>query len=163
MSAQTSTIYQESDLNEQYRTLLDAARRGDVRIRDRDGVGVVLTLEGRLHALQTIARTSANLLTLELARERSRDELALTDYGEWTWLRHLDAADLTAFIEEVRRTLLIAAREYDSGELDEALYAWQITAEAAADPKRSAVLLGDWSDDDFVEVERPTASAATGE
>src|SRR5690349_6132569 len=135
----TDTIYQASDLNQHYRALLDAARQGDVRIRDKDGFSIMLVPERRLRVLQTIAEVSANLLTLEMALARAPQSLTLTDYGDWTWLRHLDPGDIQGFLAEIREALLIAAREQDSTELDAALHAWLVTAEAAADPNRKEV------------------------
>lgn len=155
-SSYTDTIYQASDLNQQYRALLDAARQGDVRIRDKDGFSIMLVPERRLRVLETISEVSANLLTLEMALARQPSQLTLIDYGAWTWLRHLDPDDLQVFLREAREVLLIAAREQDSAELDSTLYAWQRTAEAATDPKRKDILLGRWTDDDFLEVGRPT-------
>lgn len=162
-SSFSDTIYEASDLNRHYRTLLDAARQGDVRIRDKDGFSIMLVPERRLRVLQAITEVSANLLALEMALARAPGPLALTDYGGWTWLRHLDPDDLQGFLAEIREVLLIAAREQDSTELDAALHAWEDTAEAAADPKRKDVLLGRWSDDDFVPVSRPASPGLADE
>jgi hypothetical protein len=74
MSAEV--IYTASDLDRKRREVTDAARRGLARIRDTDGMGLVLLP-------------------------------APHDFGDLTWLRHLDDDDLTTFIAELRAAVSV--------------------------------------------------------
>lgn len=147
-------IFQASDLNQRGRAVLDAARAGEARLRDKDGLGLVVLPEARLQALRAVAAAAANLAIVEAALSAGGLR-RLADYGDWTWLRHLPAEDLPAFVAEVRDALIVAAREERAAPLEEALYAWRASAEALADPDNRAILLGDANDDDFIEVGPP--------
>lgn len=149
-----SAIFQASDLNQRGRAVLDAARNGEARVRDKDGLGLVVMPEARVRALRTVAASAANLATLEVALAVGRPP-RLADYGDWTWLRHLSAEDVASFIVEVRDALIVAAREEQVDALDETLHAWQASAAALADSDSRAILLGGAADEDYVEVGPP--------
>jgi hypothetical protein len=154
--ARASTIYQSSDLSQRGRVVLDTARAGLARLRDNDGLSLVILPEERLSALRTVANCTANYLALEdaLASARGR-ELVPADYGEWTWLRVFDEVDRATFIEEMHDALIVAAREESAELLEETLDRWRTTARVLDDPLRREVLLGTHRDEDFVEVHRP--------
>lgn len=149
------TVFQASDLNQKGRLMLDAARSGEARVRDEDGFSLVVLPEHRVRALLGVARTAANLATLEQTLAAGSGEWSLAGYGEWTWLRHLPPEDLPEFVVAVREALIAAAREETTAALDETVQAWRRTAEELADPKARAVLLGRHTEEDFAEVSRP--------
>lgn len=150
------TIFQASDLNVRGRAILDAARSGEAHVRDKDGLGLVMLLQRRWDTLRTVARSAANLASLELALATNQQrQPSVHELGEWTWLREFDLEDLHEFVVEVRNALLIAGREEILGPLEETLSRWRVTAEALEDPVRRQILMGTFNADDFVEVERP--------
>ncbi len=151
-----TTIYQSSDLNQRGRAFLDAARAGLARLRDKDGLSLVMLPERRVNALFAIANAAANLFTVEAALQTGRAQASnLSQYGEWTWLRAFDEEDLREFIGEMRQAIVAAAREESSDLIEGAVHRWRTTAEALADPLRRQILLGADNLDDYVEVSRP--------
>jgi hypothetical protein len=122
MSAEV--IYTASDLDRKRREVTDAARRGLARIRDTDGMGLVLLP-------------------------------APHDFGDLTWLRHLDDDDLTTFIAELRAAVSVAYHDDDLTELEQLARDWRATADELADPARRHALLGGFAAGDFAEAERP--------
>src|SRR3972149_3656246 len=107
-----STVFQASDLNQKGRALLDAARAGWARLRDKDGVSLVMLPEQRVDALLRIASTVANLLTMERSIAHQHEgPLDLASFGEWTWLRLLDEEDLAEVIRDMHAAVLVGARE----------------------------------------------------
>ncbi len=151
-----TTIYQSSDLNQRGRAFLDTARAGLARLREKDGLSLVMLPERRLNALFAVANAAANLLTVEAALEADRAEASdLSQHGEWTWLRAFDTDDLREFVGELRQAIVVAAREESPDLIEETLQRWRTTAEALADPLRRQILLGGDRPDDYVEVSRP--------
>lgn len=152
----SSTVFQASDLNQKGRALLDAARAGLARLRDKDGLSLVMLPEERVDALLKIANAVANLLTLEHALgHKSQGQLDLASFGEWTWLRVFDNEDLTEFVAEMHEAVIVAAREQSANLLDETLHRWRVTADVLSDPLRREVLLSREREEDYVEVSRP--------
>ena len=147
-------IYQASDLNQRGRSILEAARAGEARLRDKDGFGLVMVPQARLDALTTVARAAASLAALERVLSTAAP-LDITAYGDWTWLRVFDTEDLQEFVQDLRAALIVAGREESAAPIDETLRRWRITAESLADPLRRGVLLGPHQEADFVEVHRP--------
>jgi hypothetical protein len=77
------------------------------------------------------------------------------DFGDLTWLRHLDDADLATFIAEVRTAVSIAYHDDDLTELDQLLRDWRATADELADPARREALLGEFDAHDYVAADKP--------
>ncbi|MGH2741440.1 MAG: DUF6247 family protein [Thermoleophilaceae bacterium] len=163
MPLSASTIYQSSDLNRRGRAVLDAARGGLARVRDRDGVSLVMTREERLAELEAtsammrrLAEAVASFVVLEHAvAHRTDPEPGLPDFGAWTWLRALPREDLAEFVQEVRDALFASCRELSLNPLQDTLDGWKATAEALSDELSRETLLGAPDEEDFVEVERP--------
>jgi hypothetical protein len=152
----TAWIYQPSDLNQRGRTILDAAREGCARLRDKDGLSLIMLPEERVGILWVVARVIANLCTVKCAITDATGRTPdLNELGEWTWLRVFDREDLEEFVSEMSEALLVAAREETADLIDETLHRWRTTAKALDDPLRREVLLGSPRDEDFVEVKRP--------
>ncbi len=151
----STPIFQPSDLNRHGKAVMDAAREHQARIRDKDGASYVLLPEHRLADLEVLASIAVNLAVLTRARELRGTDLDLSDYGDWTWLEHLDSEDLSEFITEVREGLIRAIREVDTAPLSRLIADWRTTARALADDDRRDVLLGSHAADDYADVERP--------
>jgi hypothetical protein len=157
-SGHPSTIFQPSDLNRSYRAILDLARKDRARVRDTDGLSILVIPEERVSALEEVNDATASFLVLEdVVGHSESHKPTLNEFGPWPWLRFLDPDDLTEFVVELRGSLVLAVREQSSTPLRETLQAWRDTAEALSDPARRAILLGGSGGDDFIEVSRPEA------
>jgi hypothetical protein len=153
----TST-YLPADLQDRHRALLDEAKSGAIRVRDQDGTSMLLLPEARVRALQEVATAAVNLAKVERVLEsQAIDASAPREFGEWAWLEVFDSEDLREFVDDIREAISFGAREESSAQLDQELRAWRITAHRAEDPERRAILLGPFSEDDFIEVSRPEA------
>lgn len=169
MSDATPTIFQSSDLNQRGRAVLDAAREGFVRVRDKDGVSLVMTREERFEEMErshgvgsAIASATATFMLIEQAVEhRPEVKPALAELGDWAWARYLPAGDLHEFVAEMRDSLYQACREFSVEPLQESLRAWRETAVMLRDPLSRETLLGD-DDDDYVDATRPEVEAVAG-
>lgn len=163
MGTATPTIYQSSDLNQRGRAVLDAAREGFVRVRDKDGASLVMTREERFEELERsqavgnmIATATASFMLLEQAVEhRPETKPSLAELGDWVWVRYLPVEDLHEFVSEMRDSLYQACREFSLTPLQDSLDAWRETALMLRDPLSRETLLGD--DDDYVDAARPEA------
>ncbi len=149
------TIFQPSDLNKRGRTIIDAARESYARLRDKDGVSLIILKEESLQTLETISKTLKNYIPLEHSLLHGSGKPEISDFGDWSWLRVFDQDDLADFLHEIREALMLSTTEGTTEYVDDALNAWRTTAEALDDPTRREILLGDISDDDFTEVDRP--------
>lgn len=155
--ADVAVVFQARDLNRQGRAMLDAARSGEARVRDKDGTSLLVVPERRFRALTAAVSATANLMAVEQMLDIGPAARSLRDYGDWTWLRIFDDEDLHEFVRDMRDALLVAGREESSALVDETLERWRITAQQLSDPRRRAILLDRESinPDDFVEVGRP--------
>jgi hypothetical protein len=168
MSITTSTIYQSSDLNQRGRAILDAARDGFARVRDKDGASLVMTREERFDALERsntvgneLAHATASFMLIEQAVEHRADaKPALAEMGDWVWVRYLPAEDLHEFVTEIHEALYQSCREFSLEPLHDSLDAWRETAMALRDPLSRETLLHDSHDDDYVDVPRPEGETA---
>lgn len=152
----TATVYETDDLPTRTQAIVDEARAGEARLRDRDGFGLVMLPEQRVRFLEVLSRCATNLVGIERDLA-SNTPLPLSPdaYGDWPWLKEFDAEDLQEFVREMRSVLMEANREVSLQQLEETLHAWQATAEALPDPVRREILLGRPRYEDFVEVTRP--------
>lgn len=153
MSAEV--IYTASDLDRKRREVTDAARRGVARIRDTDGMGLVLLPARHYEVLDAVSRWHDRLDVAEKALAKPSGDRVPRDFGDLTWLRHFDDEDLATFITELRAAVSVAYHDDDLTELDQLVRDWRTTADELADPVRRHVLLGGFAADDFVEVSRP--------
>ncbi len=155
--AETTVVFQASDLNQRGRAILDVARKGEARVRDKDGLSLLIVPEHRFLAIVAIVSAAANLMAIEQMLEMESDRRSLRDYADWTWLRTFDDEDLHEFVHDMRAALLIAGREESDTPVQETLDRWHITARQIDDPLRRAILLGQeaLTPDDFVDVMRP--------
>jgi hypothetical protein len=152
----SAVTYLSTDLQRRYRTVLDEARAGEARVRDSDGTNILLLPEATVQALRRVSAAAANLAAVEQVLEVMATRRAtVSEFGDWSWLRAFDTADLREFVRDMREAIVVAARESSTALLDEQLRAWRITAEQAGDPLFRAILLGGAAEADFVEVRRP--------
>ncbi|MGH3679930.1 MAG: hypothetical protein ACRDT2_06700 [Natronosporangium sp.] len=151
----TDVIYTASDLDRKRREVTDAARHGLARIRDTDGTGLVLLPAHHYEVLETVSRWHDRLAVVDRARATSPADRSPTDFGDLTWLRHLDDDDLATFVAELRSAVSLAYHDDDLAELERLIQDWRVTADELADSTRREVLLGAFRANDFVEVARP--------
>ena len=158
-SDHTETIFQPSDLNRGYRAVLDQAKKDRARLRDTDGMSILLIPEAHVATLEDVNAATSSFLVLEGAISHGDvAQLSINEFGPWPWLRFLDNEDIAEFVTELRESLILAGREHSMGQLRETLHAWKVTAESLSDDTRRDVLLGiPNDDDDFVVVERPAS------
>lgn len=157
MTAVPMTVFQASDLQQRGRVVLDTARDGEARVRDKDGLSLLIVPESRAQAWRFSARVAANLAMLQHALARSDEHPDLPDFGDWTWLRSFDEEDLREFLRDMWDVLIVAVREDSSGLIEETLALWRTTAETLEDPLRREILLGRLHERDYVEAARPGA------
>lgn len=159
--AMGAVTYVPSDLQRQYRAILDEARTGEARVRDSDGTTILLLPETEVEALRRVSAAAANLAAVEGVLEMMPSHRPeLPEYGEWSWLRVFDADDLREFARDIREAIIVSAREGSGALLEEQLRAWRVTARQADDSLFRAILRGGPSEADFVEVDRPEGRGA---
>ena len=155
----TGSVHAASELNDNYRAILDEAReRGVARLRDKDGVSILVLPEAQFASvveLTFIADVACSWLSVLPFVEDGLDVLASSG---WSWLRWLDLDDRRTFLEEIRQGLIDGIATRDSDTLRRDLRDWQITAETLRDEKAREVLLGAAVDEDYVEAARPGAA-----
>ncbi len=133
-------VYQASDLAGARRTeFLKEARAGRARLRDKDGVSLVMLPEAELSTLERFAQLSRFANMLQTAA--SRDEpLSLMELGEFAWLRVFDSEDLEDFRSELWHALVASLADKRLDVLELMLNEWRITARQMDDPLRRSVL-----------------------
>src|SRR5260370_6504510 len=132
-------IFQLTDLANNRLEVLEAARRGQARLRDKDGTSLVMLPESRLQLLETLAKWWQAYMKLEALLRRS-DLPRAAELGELAWLRAFDRDDFQEFVSELHDALIAANADEDTGVLDECIRAWRTTARQLADPLRRSVL-----------------------
>jgi len=154
-----AVIFQPSDLNQHGRAILDAARQGGARIRDKDGMGLLVLPEEHVEALEAVARYATEFLTIERAMALTRTEgREAIRVSPWPWLASLDDDDLAQFVAELRDALLVAFKTGTIKPTEQLIAEWRVTAEQLSDPTRRRVLLEPLATDDYVEVQRPEST-----
>lgn len=151
----TLTTYLPTDLQRRYRTVLDAARAGQARVRDQDGTNLLVLPEQRVEALRQLVHAAANLALVERVLENGGTPLDAHLLGDWTWLRVFDGEDLREFVADLREAIAVGAGEESSEVLDAQLHAWRVSARQLEDPIKGRILLGRPAAEDFVEVSAP--------
>src|SRR5262249_1147614 len=133
----------------------DRARRVLAGIGDTDGRGWVLLPARHYDVLEAVSRWHDRLDVVERARAKPASQRVARDYGDLTWLRHLDEGDLTTFVSEVRAAVLVAYHDDDLTELDQLVRDWRATAGELANPARREALLGGLAPGDYGDAARP--------
>lgn len=157
----SSVTHLPTDLQRRYRAILDEARAGQARVRDSDGTNFLVLPEVAVETLRRVNAAAASLASIEALLEGMETRApAVSEYGDWSWLRVLEPDDLHEFVRDIREAIIVGVREGSTALLEEQLHAWRVTAEQAHDPQFRAVLVGGASEADFVEVRRPKAGTS---
>lgn len=154
MTDGTEQVFQASDLGNKRVEVLEAARNGLARVRDKDGTSLVMMPERELLLLQKVKRGWRIYMTLERLLQRSELPRA-SELGEHAWLRHFDRDDLQELSDELHEVIVAADADGDAAILDECLRAWRETARQLEDPLRRSILLGPFNPKDYVEASKP--------
>ncbi|REF97659.1 hypothetical protein DFJ67_3663 [Asanoa ferruginea] len=137
---------QWSELQRDPRSVAALADSGDVRLRRRDGVPLLLMREDRMTAASegalAAARTLRNVLT-HLSAEQAAE--ALSD--EFPWLALLPTPDLPLFVRDFVKAAQISAELGQWGVLAQTLREWKATAAVYADPALARDLTRPLTDD----------------
>lgn len=150
-------IFQSSDLANKRTEVLEAARNGQARVRDKDGTSLVMLPESRLRVLETLMKWWQASSKLDVLLRKT--ELPRTgELGELAWLRPFDREDFDEFARELQEALVAASADEDTRVLDECIRAWRITARELEDPLRESVLRAPFVPEHYVEASRPDAS-----
>jgi hypothetical protein len=157
----TAEIHAASELNDNYRGILDEARNaGIARLRDKDGQSLLIIPEDAAKAgmaASQLARIARDLVAVFATNRRAAPELfrATILAGSWPWLRSLDDDDLDSFLAEMASLYAEAVATNDLGNLHRNLRAWQVTAAELDEPRIREALLGASGADDYVDAPRP--------
>lgn len=175
MSTATDTgterkIFQSTDFQRSYRIILDEAKRGLARIRDKDGLSLVVvpegsfeTLESKVRDLETISAAMSSWLTIHEAVVANRVP-TIAEFGEWPFLDVFDAEDLEEFVGDMASVILYAAKSRgDLARLEECLRAWRTTANVLQNSQAREVLLGAHDPAQFVDAEPPDQLIGAGQ
>jgi hypothetical protein len=151
-------IYTASDLDRKRREVMDTARRGVARIRDTDGMGLVLLPARHYEVLDAVSRWHDRIDMAGRALARPAGDRVPRDFGDLTWLRHLDDKDIATCLAGLRDAVSVAYHDDDLTELDQLARDWRVTADELADPARRGALLGGFDPGDFAPTDRPGAA-----
>lgn len=124
---------QWSELQRDPRGVAALADQGDVRVRRRDGVPLLLVREDRASSAASGAVTAARALRNALAHLSPADAVdSLVD--EFPWVDLLPNADRRLFAVEFVRAVQAAAELGQWSVLTQVLVEWKATAAVYADP-----------------------------
>jgi len=162
MLLETDVIYPASELQSRYRGILDEAKsHGAARIRDSDGTSITIIPERRLRELSAamdrnafLVSAATSFIPLEEVVARSQRPTGL-EWGRWTWLDVFDPEDLTEFVADVRRALMVGLQSGDADNLRQTLHDWRETSLVLSDALSRQTLLGAPTSDAFTELTRP--------
>lgn len=153
----TNETYTLSDLAGAKRTqLVEDARHGRARVRDKDGQNLVMLREQRLNVLEEFATWSQTQQRLRALADREQMP-PIAELGDLAWVRVFDRADLAEFADELLGAVLAALSDQNSALVDEVVSAWRTTARQLEDPLRRSILLGELDDSAYENAEQPHA------
>lgn len=149
------TIYQASDLAQKRREFIDEARRGCARLRDTDGLSLVMVPSSSFEVLLSLRDWLARDLRLEHALGLPWDKRHAIEFGDLAWLAEFDDDDQMEFHRDLHDALMRSVASNSTEPVDRCVREWRTTAQALSDPARRAVLVGAVTEADFEEVDRP--------
>jgi len=150
----SDVIFQSSDLATKRTEVLEAARKGQARVRDKDGTSLVMLPESRLRLLEALTKWWQAYMKLEALLHKNELPRA-AELGELAWLRVFDRADFQEFVSELHDALVAANADEDTAVLDECIKAWRVTARQLEDPLRRSVLNGPFVSEHYIEANEP--------
>src|SRR5579862_3435939 len=113
MSDGTEHVFQASDLGNKRVEVLEAARNGLARVRDKDGTSLVMLPESELLLLQKVKKGWQTYMMLEKLLQRS-DLPRTSELGEHAWLRYFGRDDLQEFSDELHEVIVAADADGDA-------------------------------------------------
>jgi hypothetical protein len=141
-----TTEVQWSELQRDPKSVAALADKGDVRVRRRDGVPLLLTREDRASSAAegavTAARALRNLLT-----HISAGTVAESLLEEFPWADYLPEDDRAQFAAEFARAFQASAELGDWSMLNQLVIEWRNTAVIHTDPELVKALSGPISGD----------------
>jgi len=140
--SENRVAYQATDLARNHREVIDAARRGEALIRDKDGTALVLAPAAELGRIREISSIALDLLRAQRAADSS-DRGDPTRYGDLAWISVLPEASQRDFAREMTDALLLAASGTSVRPVEVLIGDWRATAEAWADSDTRERLLAD--------------------
>jgi hypothetical protein len=149
------TIYQASDLVQRRREFIDEARRGCARLRDTDGVSLVMVPSGAFEVLVSLREWFARDLRLEDVLGRPWAQRRPVDFGDLAWLSVFDDDDQMEFHRELHEALVLTLASDSTDPVDRCVREWRTTARALSDAARREVLVGAVTEGDVEDVARP--------
>lgn len=147
--------YQSSDLAGAKRTqFIQEARAGRARLRDKDGVTLIMLPEHDLEVLDQFALWSQ--VQQRISSMVSRDSRpTVAELGDLAWLRVFDNEDLESFSNDLHTALISGLADRDSSVIKEIVDDWRVSARQLEDPLRKSVLLDQFQIGDFEEAQAP--------
>lgn len=140
------TEVQWSELQRDPRSVAALADRGDVRVRRRDGVPLLLVREDRAHAAADGALAAARALRNALVHLNAEGaHAALAEEFPWADLLPMD--DRRRFASDFARAVQASAELGQWDVLSQVLVEWRATAAVHADPAMAAELSRPLDDD----------------
>ena len=143
MSTEVQEV-QWSDLQRDPKSVAELADAGDVRVRRRDGVNLLLIREDRVAGAGavTAARALRNLVT-----HMPPEKLAESLLDEFPWLQYLPVEEIPEFCLDFVRGALAAAELGQWEVLEQVIREWKATASIHADPTLAEQLRKPINDD----------------
>jgi hypothetical protein len=133
--------YQVSDLQRQYREIVERARLGWATIRDKDGVTLLLAPAETFERGELLRQIVQTHLHLRRVLQRADTDRRAADLGPVAWASALDRPHLELFADELADALAVFAAGGPAHLITETIGDWQATAETWADPEARAQLL----------------------
>lgn len=147
--------YQSSDLAGAKRTqFIQEARAGRARLRDKDGIALIMLPERDLNVLDEFARWSQVQQRIAVLATQAKPA-SVAELGDLAWLRVFDNDDLTAFADDLHTALIAGLADQDTDVINDMVADWRITARQMEDPLRRAVLLDTFHEGDFEGAQAP--------
>lgn len=147
--------YQSSDLAGAKRTqFIQEARSGRARLRDKDGLTLIMLPERDLEVLDQFAFWSQVQQRISAMVSRNVPP-TVAELGDLAWLRVFDNEDLQSFADELHAALISGLADRDAGIIIEIVDEWRLTARQFEDPLRRAVLLEKFQIGNFEEAPEP--------
>lgn len=148
------TDVQWSELQRDPKGVAALADQGDVRVRRRDGVTLVLTREDRIESAAEGSVTAARALRNILAH-LAPDVAARALVDEFPWVDALSPDEQAQFVHDFARAFQASAELGQWHMLAQVIREWRNTAAIYADPALARKLAGPL-DEDFGPVPAPT-------
>ncbi len=154
------TIYQVTDMTTSKRLdFVAEARAGGARLRDKDGMSLLLLPESQVTHLQSLQEHIELFLVVErqAATVTPPDVYAL---GRHAWIRSLPAEDLIELAADLSAAIIASIADQDSLSADRVVEEWRLSASQLDDPLRRAVLLDAFDATDYLEADQPDDAEA---